>query len=91
MIETNKIHNLEDLQGFKLMPDNTVDLIVTSPPYNNWRNRRTQARKKEYWERTNIVYDNFDDKMSDEDYEAWQIAVINECLRVLKPDRNPLL
>lgn len=67
------------------MPDSTIDLIVTSPPYNVWRNRRTQARKADYWKRTNIIYDKHSDKLSDEEYQSWQIDVINECIRVLKP------
>ena len=63
----------------------SVDLVVTSPPYNNWRNKRTQKRKEDYWKRTNINYDNYTDNMSDEDYSKWQIDVINELVRVLKP------
>lgn len=33
-MELNKIHNLDCLEGFKLVEDNSIDLIVTSPPYN---------------------------------------------------------
>lgn len=73
---------MEAMRGF---PDDAVDLIVTSPPYNNWRNRRTQADKADYWKRTNIVYDSCADKMTDEEYADWQTAFIDECLRVLKP------
>lgn len=73
------------LVGLAQLTDDTVDLIVTSPPYNNWRNRRTQARKHDYWMRTNIDYDTYDDKMTDERYHSWQKLVINECMRVLKP------
>ena len=73
---------LEVMKGF---PDDSVDLIVTSPPYNNWRNRRTQARRKAYWKRTNIVYDTHGDDEDDAVYEQRQIDVINEMLRVLKP------
>lgn len=72
------------IEKMGLIADESVDLIVTSPPYNNWRNRRTQKRKEHYWKRTNIHYDTFNDKMSDEDYEKWQIKVLDECARVLK-------
>tara|TARA_R110002167_G_C12488069_1_gene635172 strand:- start:49 stop:744 length:696 start_codon:yes stop_codon:yes gene_type:complete len=68
----------------KTLPDNSVDLVVTSPPYNNWRNKRTQANKSEYWERTNIDYGTYDDKMSDVDYFNWQVEVLDECSRILK-------
>lgn len=78
------IHNENCLNVLKSLPDNHVDLVVTSPPYNNWRNKRTQAQRAEYWDRTNIVYDTFDDKMSDADYQQLQIEVLNELYRVLK-------
>jgi DNA modification methylase len=67
------------------MQSDSVDLVVTSPPYNNWRNRRTQKERSDYWERTNIVYDVCEDKMSDADYQRSQVALINELVRVLKP------
>ena len=81
----NKIYCTDCIKGMKMIPDNTIDLIVTSPPYNNYHNRRTQKSRKDYWNRTNIVYDTFNDKMSDEEYAAWQIECINEMVRVLKP------
>jgi len=33
MLELNKIYNIDCLEGLKLLPDNSVDLIVTDPPY----------------------------------------------------------
>lgn len=33
MIETNKIYNEDCLEGMKRIPDKSVDLVVTSPPY----------------------------------------------------------
>ena len=33
MLELNKVHNLECLEGLKQLPDNYVDCCVTSPPY----------------------------------------------------------
>lgn len=34
----NKIHNIDCVEGMKLLPDSFVDLTVTSPPYDNLRN-----------------------------------------------------
>ncbi len=34
MLEINQIHNMDCLRGLKLLPDDSVDLIVTDPPYN---------------------------------------------------------
>lgn len=37
-LEINKTHNMNCLDGMKLLPDNYIDLTVTSPPYDNLRN-----------------------------------------------------
>lgn len=37
MIELNRIYNEDCLEGMKIIPDNTIDLTVTSPPYDNLR------------------------------------------------------
>ena len=34
MLELNKIYNMDCIEGLKLLDDNSIDLIVTSPPYN---------------------------------------------------------
>ena len=34
MLEINKIHCMDCLEGMKQIPDNSIDLIVTDPPYN---------------------------------------------------------
>ena len=36
-MEINKIYNLDCLEGMKHIPDGSVDLVVTSPPYDNLR------------------------------------------------------
>lgn len=37
MIEVNKIYNMDCLDGLRMLPDNCVDLTVTSPPYDGLR------------------------------------------------------
>lgn len=37
-IELNKIYNMDCLEGLKLLNDNSIDLIITSPPYDDLRN-----------------------------------------------------
>lgn len=34
MLEFDKLYNLDCIQGMQQLPDNSIDLIVTSPPYN---------------------------------------------------------
>jgi site-specific DNA-methyltransferase (adenine-specific) len=36
-IEINKIYQMDCIEGMKLLPDNCIDLTVTSPPYDNLR------------------------------------------------------
>ena len=38
MLEMNKIHNMDCLDGLRLLDDGCIDLTVTSPPYDNLRN-----------------------------------------------------
>lgn len=33
----NKIYNMDCLEGMKILPENSIDLTVTSPPYDNLR------------------------------------------------------
>ena len=37
-MELNKIYCMDNVQGMQLMDDESVDLVVTSPPYDNLRN-----------------------------------------------------
>lgn len=50
-IETNKVYNLDCLEGMGLMEDESVDLIVTSPPYYN-------AREYSQWDTLDEYLDN---------------------------------
>lgn len=88
MLETNKIYCCDVLDGLKQLDDESVDLIITSPPYNkagfNGKNKRT---KHCIWNKTIDYSGNVDvDCMDEEEYEAWQVAILNECFRVLKQD-----
>ena len=70
------------LEVMKALPSESIDLIVTSPPYNlgatvpNWR---PKGEKRE------PGYDGYDDKMSEEDYRIWQHKCLREMWRLLSP------
>lgn len=87
-MEINKIYNEDCLDTLKRMEDNSIDLVVTSPPYNKgWYysdSANKDFRKGIGWARK-IDYDNYEDAMPPEEYEKWQRTILNECLRVLKP------
>jgi len=85
-MELNKIYNESCLDTMAKMPDNFVDLVVTSPPYNKgyWSSNRNPKNGFNTKSRR-IEYDSFDDNMSPDKYENFQKQVIKECLRILKP------
>lgn len=49
-LELNRIYQLDVLEGLKLIPDESIDLVVTDPPYlMNYRsNRRIKREKFDY-------------------------------------------
>ena len=69
----------------KTLPDNSVDCIVTSPPYNKLGLRGGKSGGEDRNWVGDIRYNTYDDNMSEEDYQQWQINLLNECWRVLKP------
>ena len=85
-MEMNKIYCIDVLEGLKQIEDETIDLIITSPPYNMKTNVGGSLEQKgEYfWNKLNNGYDNYGDDMPYEDYVQWQRKVLTECMRVLK-------
>lgn len=87
---TTEIINGDCLTELKKIPDDSIDCVVTSPPYNLKRIRgghdlSSVDSRKHVWGRVTISYDEYDDDMPEEEYHEWQIAVLNECHRVIKP------
>jgi site-specific DNA-methyltransferase (adenine-specific) len=61
VLEINKVYNMDCLEGLKLLPDESINLILTDPPYNI--NYQSNRGSKEYKERINYNTDwdkNFD-------------------------------
>ena len=65
--------NLDNMEYLQSLPDNSIDLIITSPPY-NLKNKGGD-----------IKVDSYNDNVPNEVYETQQIKFLNECYRVLKP------
>ena len=83
-----EIRNEKCLETMRKISDNTVDLIVTSPPYNKGGGSQKRKESSTSWkgaQQGNIIYDSFGDDLSQEKYFSWQIEVINEAMRILKP------
>lgn len=74
----------------RAIPENSVDLIVTSPPYNlkNSTGNGMKCGKGGKWSNAALIdgYANYDDCMPHEQYVAWQRDCLTEMFRVLKED-----
>lgn len=49
MLELNNIYNMDCLDGLRQMEDNSVDLTVTSPPYDNLRKYADETKGECEW------------------------------------------
>lgn len=63
-----------------------VDLIITSPPYNLKHNKRKNSLKGESWNRFVVLYNEYQDDMSDDEYFEWQVEFLNKCYDLLNDD-----
>jgi len=72
----DKIIQGDCLEVMKDIPDKSIDMVLTSPPYNLGNTHHTGAKRHKA----------YDDNLPEKEYQEWQIAVLNECYRVLKDD-----
>ncbi|MBA3758205.1 site-specific DNA-methyltransferase [Candidatus Saccharibacteria bacterium] len=86
-MKLNHIYNSSS-EDMREIPDESVDLMVTSPPYNinisygnKWENRKIVATKGQ----------KYDDKMPEELYRLMLNNVLRESIRVLKPNGSMYL
>ena len=61
-------------KGMPSYPDKSIDLIITSPPFNLGDKHHTG----------NNSFSPYPDNMPEDKYQDWQILVLNECHRLLK-------
>ena len=85
MVNLNNIYNVDCINGLKNLCDNSIDCVVTSPPYNK-RFFCNQKKSNQIWEKFNIDYLSYNDDMPIQEYEEWLIEVINLMLKKLKPN-----
>ena len=86
-MEINKIYKSDCLDFLRSIDDNSVNVIVTSPPYNKgYWSRNRNMNNGFHTKSRRIEYTDFDDCMNPEDYIKWQKDVLSECIRILKDD-----
>jgi DNA modification methylase len=78
------IYNMDCIEGAKqIIEDNSVDLIVTDPPYNLGFGGTTQTKTKR--PRFNIIAN---DNLPQRDYQRFTFQWLRQAYRVLKPGRH---
>lgn len=86
----NKIICGDSLSVMKNMPDECIDLAITSPPYNlkNSTGNGMKDGRGGKWASAALVngYSNYDDNMPHEEYAEWQYQCLKEMYRLLKDD-----
>lgn len=71
------------LEVMKSIPDNSVDLVLTSPPYNmNLRIRNGKYCSRQIVKEISTKYASFDDNLPMDEYFEFNKNVLNECLRI---------
>lgn len=79
------------LEVMRKIPDKSIDVIITSPPYNllnstgNGLKKNTNCGK---WKNAAIKdgYKDYDDNMPYDEYVAWQKECVAEMVRIIKDD-----
>lgn len=74
----DKILVSDAIDALKSLPDDSIDLTITSPPYN-------KKKKNTGWLVNNDQYADFDDHLPEIQYQQWQVEVLTELFRVTKP------
>ena len=68
MLELNRIYNMDCLEGLKQIPDNSIDLVVTDPPYEIQTSGAGIYKQpdKQYVKELNLMKDGFSPEILDE-------------------------
>jgi len=86
----NKIINADCMDVLKKLPDSSIDVVVTSPPYNlkNSTGNGMKDGRGGKWANAALIdgYENYDDCMPAEEYAKWQHEVLMELVRIIKDD-----
>ena len=93
----DKVLHGDCLESLKKIPDDSVDVVVTSPPYNLknstttcWNASRESMQNWAAFKGKNLPglyegYDAHDDNMPHEEYVAWQRSCLEQMVRIIKP------
>jgi len=78
MTDFNRLILGDTLTELRKLPDDIVDVGVTSPPYN-------KQEKHKGWLVKNVVYDAYKDAVPEAEYQQNQVDALNEIYRITAP------
>lgn len=78
MPELNKIYNEDCLEFMKRLPDESIDLILTDPPYNTGMTAKSSSTRLKNF---------FDDSYTEEEYLELIRGGVSQMFRILKNNR----
>jgi len=85
MIELNKVYFESCLDTLNKMDDNSVDCVITSPPYNmNLRISKGRYHSRQIVKELSTKYSGFDDNLPIDEYNKFHSKILRELLRVSK-------
>ena len=82
---TYQLHQQDCLAWMQSQPGDSLDMILFSPPYNKKGLRGGVKTCEKIWSGSNINYETYADNMPEADYQAWQIEIVNQCHRIIRP------
>jgi len=77
MLELNKIYCGDTIEFMKKIDDKSIQLILTSPPYN-------ASQRKDGFNNKYPIDDTHTDNMSEKEYLDWLVSVFKEYSRIIK-------
>ena len=80
----NEVIQGDCLEVLKTLSSDSVDLVVTSPPYNKHSAQRN-SYKTDSWKKAAISYEGFEDNLPEDEYQEQQKQLLRELVRVIKP------
>ena len=85
-----KIHCMDSIKMMETLPPESIDVIVTSPPYNlkNSTGNGMKDGRGGKWSNAGLIhgYTDHDDCMPHHEYVNWQRSCITQMMRILKYD-----
>ena len=73
------IYNKDCIDGMKGLAENSIDLVLTSPPYNTGRNSGSMKNHE-------VRYDVYLEHRNNDEYSQWTVELFNQFDRLLKKD-----